>query len=313
MSDNRSISTGKGVGIPLSKLLSGEVPDRERLLTGVSELDRQTGGLPERGLVVMAGRPMMGHSQFALAVARNMAMLFRTPVGYVTSECSEAELAQKMMTGIRQVAPWRMELNGTMVPLENVVYEMQPPLFFKSFRGIGTSLENYCKMLVEKRGVKVIFFDTVDAMLNYGRDFYGPGKRLSDLAMKLGVCIVAVAQLGRAVELRGGCKRPMLSDLRLGLEMHAEMTMLMYRAECYGIEMSEQGRTAGIMDVEVLGKEARIDLRVACETLESEHQLFLKRLPVCYPEGAGPWGSNDLCYEALERNPYRACLEGLVL
>lgn len=328
MSDNRSILTGKAVGMPLGRLLQGEAlgEGRGSLLTGVYDVDHGFGGLPEKGLAVIAGRPMMGKSMFAQMLARNMALVFRTPVGYISSGCSETELAGKMMAGIEEVYPCRMEMDGENVPLMNVVHEMQPPLYIQSYRDIKANLEEYCKMMVEKRGVKVIFLDTVDDMMHPSRDFYAPGRKLKSLAMRLGICIVAVAQLGRAVELRGGSKKPIMSDLRLGLELDAEMLMLLYRPECYGIDMDERGSTKGKLEVDVIGKGRSVDVNVMCRFSEKHQMMYFQRdqyalLKTEWPAAVDPL-KDEMALSAdfygfysgvLEGNPYGELLKCLLV
>lgn len=245
---NRAITTEEPCGVPLDSLIDGSsrCAPVEKHPTALVSLDAACGGLPAQGLVVLAGRPDMGHRDLALVLARNLAVAFNVPAAYVSTTQSEADLAQKMLMMTEADLGTHIGVNGELHTVASLLAAKHPPLCFMSAHtGSARRLEEICRTLVERRGSRVIFLDSPEDMVSSGRyhDFYDLGRLLRGLASQLGICIVAVTHLSRAVEYRGGCKVPMLSDLRSGLEIHADLIMLMYRAAYYGIMEDEYGPT----------------------------------------------------------------------
>lgn len=246
--DNRSITTEDPCGIPFDRLISdkNDTITTEKLMTGFPELDYACGGFPAEGLVVIAGRPVMGHKELAMTIARNMSMVFGTPTAYVSMDHNERALAQRIMRSISVEVGSKIELDGESYSTAGLVGAKHPPLYLMSITRFSCkNIEGLCQKLVEKRGVHTIFLDAPEDMCQQSNthDFYELGKNLKNIALRLGICIVAVSHLSRAVETRGGAKIPQLSDLRCGLELHANKVLLLYRPAYYGITEDENGPT----------------------------------------------------------------------
>lgn len=246
--NNRSITTEDPCGIPFDQLISDKNIDdsTEKLLTGVPEMDYTCGGFHAEGLVVIAGRPVMGHKMLALTIARNMSMVFGIPTAYVSMDYNEKTLAQRIMQSISVEVGTKIELDGKSYSTANLIGGKHPPLYLLSMTRFSCkSIEDLCQKMVEKRGVRTIFLDTPEDMCQLSKtyDFYELGKKLKSIALRLGICIVAVSHLSRALETRGGAKIPMLSDLSCGFELHANRVLLLYRPSYYGIVEDEDGPT----------------------------------------------------------------------
>lgn len=252
--DNRAVTTKEPCGVAFEQLISthSECDRTERLPTGFVDLDVVMGGLPADGLTVIAARPVMGHRELAQAMARNMALVFGIPTAYVSSVLSERDLAQRVLQTIVKEVGSKVEIDGVQHSTASLIVAKHPPLYFESANLYSTKrIEDLCLRLVETRGVRVIFLDSPEDLFPRGKmyDFYGLGKLLKSLALRLGVCIVAVTHVSRAAESRGGIKVPMLCDMRSGLELHADLVMFVYRAAYYGIKEDEMGPTKNLMQV----------------------------------------------------------------
>jgi replicative DNA helicase len=240
-----------------------ELSTRQDGLTGVPTgfvaLDRLTNGWQSSDLIIMAARPGMGKTAFTLALARNAAVDFNFPVAFFSLEMSalqlvnriiamETEISQdKIRSGKLQDFEWQ-QMHSAVERLSEV------PIFIDDTPGIGIfELRAKCRRLKMQHDIKLIMIDYLQLMTGGGDQKGGNreqeisqiSRSLKGLAKELNVPVIALSQLSRAVETRGGSKRPMLSDLRESgaIEQDADIVSFIYRPEYYDILEDEQGNS----------------------------------------------------------------------
>ncbi|MDL2315259.1 replicative DNA helicase [Bacteroidales bacterium OttesenSCG-928-C19] len=233
--------------------------------TGFTELDRHTAGFHKGTLIILAARPAMGKTAFALSIARNMAVQFNKPVAFFSLEMTALELVMRLIsseTGISadrlkkgdELIEWeREQLNSKIAPLSNapIYIDDTPQLTIFELRA-------KCRRLKQKYDIQMLFIDYLQLM-HVGGDNKGNreqeistiSRQLKALSKELGIPVLALSQLSRAVETRGGSKKPMLSDLRESgaIEQDADIVMFIYRPEYYGIDQDDKGSTLGMADI----------------------------------------------------------------
>lgn len=231
-----------------------EIKNKEDGLSGVpsgfSELDRVTSGWQKSDLVILAARPGMGKTAFVLSMARNTAVKFNMPVAVFSLEMSSVQLvnrliasesgipAQKLRKGNLEDHEW-IQLNQQITQLS------EAPLFIDDTPALTIfELRAKCRRLVKNHGVQLVVIDYLQLMHagssnksgNREQEISTISRSLKSIAKELNVPMIALSQLSRAVETRGGDKRPMLSDLRESgaIEQDADIVCFIYRPEYYG-------------------------------------------------------------------------------
>jgi replicative DNA helicase len=233
--------------------------------SGFGLLDQMTSGFHPSDLVIIAARPAMGKTAFTLTMARNAAVRFGVPVAFFSLEmdasqlvqrllCSEAEVdAQKVRTGRLERYEWEQLTNKIGALSKAPLYiDDTPALSIMDLRAKGRRLK-------AEKNIGMIIIDYLQLMTgnvkssgNREQEIAGISRSLKELAKELGIPIIALSQLSRAVETRGGDKKPMLSDLRESgsIEQDADMVMFLYRPEYYGLTTYEDGSsTANVCEV----------------------------------------------------------------
>jgi replicative DNA helicase len=233
--------------------------------SGIAELDQITAGWQRTDLVIVAARPAMGKTAFTLSVARNAALRFNQPVAFFSLEmaavqltqrliCSEAELdAQKVRTGQLADYEWKQLIT-------RIGALSKTPLFIDDTPALTVwDLRAKCRRLKAEKGIGMVIIDYLQLMTgqaskggNREQEIAGISRALKELAKELDVVVIALSQLSRAVESRGGDKRPVLSDLRESgsIEQDADMVMFLYRPEYYGFETDDDGNsTEGLAEI----------------------------------------------------------------
>ena len=234
--------------------------------SGFMELDKMTAGWQKTDLVIIAARPAMGKTALTLTLARHAAMRFNEPVAFFSLEmaavqltqrmiCSEAELdAQKVRTGRLEEHEWKQLLHriGTL---------NKAPIFIDDTPALSIfDLRAKCRRLKAEKGIGLVVIDYLQLMsgsssnknANREQEIAGISRALKEIAKELDVCVIALSQLSRAVESRGGDRRPVLSDLRESgsIEQDADMVMFLYRPEYYGFETDDEGNsTLGLAEL----------------------------------------------------------------
>ncbi len=221
--------------------------------TGFNNIDNFTNGWQKTDLIIVAGRPAMGKSVCALAFALNPALRDNIATAVFSLEMSNDQLvgrAQSSLSGINSSRIIKKQLSVDEVRLvESRCHELDTaPIYIDDTPSLSLiELKGKARKLVRDKKVRLIVIDylqlmTVDAGKgNREQEVSMISKGLKALAKELDIPIIALSQLSRAVESRGGDKKPMLSDLRESgsIEQDADMVIFCYRPEYYGIETYE--------------------------------------------------------------------------
>ena len=244
------------------KLLE-EMKDKKDGLTGVptgfTDLDRLTSGWQPSDLIILAARPGMGKTAFVLALARNAAMDFNKGVAIFSLEMANTQLVQRLISLEAEIPGMKMR-SGKMEEYEwqqlhTVIERMSEiPIFIDDTPGINVfELRAKCRRLKMQHDIQLIIIDYLQLMTGAGgnkttnreQEISAISRALKGLAKELNVPVIALSQLSRAVETRGGSKRPMLSDLRESgaIEQDADIVSFIYRPEYYQIMEDESGQS----------------------------------------------------------------------
>jgi replicative DNA helicase len=231
-----------------------EISNKEGLSgipSGFDDLDKLTSGWQPSDLIIVAARPGMGKTALTLSMARNMAVEHKIPVAFFSLEMSSVQLitrlissetglsSEKLRTGNLEKHEWE-QLNVKVKSLE------QAPLFIDDTPSLSIfDLRAKARRLSSQHGIKLIVIDYLQLMTGGGNNKGGNreqeistiSRNLKALAKELNVPVIALSQLSRAVETRGGTKRPLLSDLRESgaIEQDADIVSFIYRPEYYDI------------------------------------------------------------------------------
>jgi replicative DNA helicase len=228
-----------------------ELYDKKEHITGVAsgftDLDALTSGFQRSDLVVIAGRPSMGKTALALNVAAHAAIEGGIPVAVFSLEmgkeqlvqrmlCSEARIdAHKLRTGYLADRHWSSLTTAAGLLSESQIYIDDTPAM------TVLEMRSKARRLKAEADVGLVIVDYLQLMRGLGRpenrqqEISEISRSLKALAKELEVPVLALSQLSRAVETRGGDKRPILSDLRESgaIEQDADVVAFIYRAEQY--------------------------------------------------------------------------------
>jgi len=229
------------------------------LTSGYEGLDKMTSGWQPSDLVIIAGRPAMGKTSFALSMAKNMAVDYKIPVAIFSLEMNNEQLTQRFISNICEVEGSKI-LSGQLAPdewerLDNNVRRLsEAPIYLDDTPGLSIfELRTKARRLVKEHDIKMIMIDYLQLMNATGMRFVGRqeevsmiSRSLKGLAKELNIPIVALSQLNRGLESREGLegKRPQLSDLRESgaIEQDADMVIFVHRPEYFRIYRDEHGR-----------------------------------------------------------------------
>ncbi len=227
--------------------------------TGYNKLDELTSGWQASDLVIIAGRPAMGKTSFALSMAKNIAADYKVPMAFFSLEMSNVQLVNRLISNVCEIQGSKI-LNGQLDNEEwsrldkRVNNLLGAPLYVDDTPGLSVfELRTKARRLVREHGVKIIMIDYLQLMNANGMRFSSRqeevstiSRSLKGLAKELDVPILALSQLNRGVENRDGRegKRPQLSDLRESgaIEQDADMVLFVHRPEYYHIYQDDNGR-----------------------------------------------------------------------
>lgn len=226
--------------------------------TGYTKLDDYTAGWQKSDLVIIAGRPAMGKTSFALSLAKNIAVDYNTPIAFFSLEMNNVQLVNRLISNVCEIEGKKI-LNGQLDDEEwkrldkNVRKLQTAPIYVDDTPGMSIfELRTKARRLVREKGVKVIMIDYLQLMNANGARFGSRqeevstiSRSLKGLAKELDIPVLALSQLNRTVEGREGIegKRPQLSDLRESgaIEQDADMVLFVHRPEYYRIFTDEKG------------------------------------------------------------------------
>ena len=240
-----------------------ELSGRKELITGMEtgfpRLDEMTSGLQKGELIVVAARPSMGKTAFCLNIAQHVALRRGGRVGIFSLEMSKEQLFQRMLcaegridshllrTGRLNKEGWnRLRIAVQSMGEATVWIDDSPGVGIMEMRGKAMRLK-------AEHGLDLLILDYLQLMRGRGRyesrqqEISDISRSLKELAKELSVPLVAVSQLSRAPEQRGGDRKPQLSDLRESgaIEQDADVVMFIYRSEVYG----ETEENRGLADI----------------------------------------------------------------
>lgn len=250
----RSTETAQSLVMQAKKKIQ-EISNKEGLSgipSGFEKLDELTSGWQPSDLIIVAARPGMGKTALTLSMARNIAVDQGIPVAFFSLEMSSVQLitrlissetglsSEKLRTGKLEQHEWE-QLNVKVKDLEKA------PLFIDDTPSLSIfDLRAKARRLASQHGIRMIVIDYLQLMTAGGSQKGGNreqeistiSRNLKALAKELNVPVIALSQLSRAVETRGGSKRPLLSDLRESgaIEQDADIVSFIYRPEYYKIE-----------------------------------------------------------------------------
>lgn len=226
--------------------------------TGYAKLDDYTSGWQRSDLVIIAGRPAMGKTSFALSLAKNIAVDYDTPIAFFSLEMNNVQLVNRLISNVCEIEGKKI-LNGQLDDEEwkrldkNVRKLQAAPIYIDDTPGMSIfELRTKARRLVREKGVQVIMIDYLQLMNANGARFGSRqeevstiSRSLKGLAKELDIPVLALSQLNRTVEGREGIdgKRPQLSDLRESgaIEQDADMVLFVHRPEYYRIFTDEKG------------------------------------------------------------------------
>jgi replicative DNA helicase len=228
---SRTIDSMSSLASKIIKQLE-ELKDREDGLTGVptgfTDLDRLTSGWQPSDLIILAARPGMGKTSFVLSLAKNSALDFKKPVAIFSLEMSSIQLAQRIVSMDAEISGHKMR-NGQLEDYEwqqlhsSIEKVSEASIFIDDTPGINVfELRAKCRRLKMQHDIQLVIIDYLQLMSggsdnqrgNREQEVSAISRALKGLAKELNVPVIALSQLSRAVEIRGGSKRPQLSDLR---------------------------------------------------------------------------------------------------
>jgi replicative DNA helicase len=224
--------------------------------SGFDELDRITSGWQPSDLIILAARPGMGKTAFALSLARNAA-LSKKPVAVFSLEMSKMQLVQRLIAMEAEINSKKIR-NGQLDDYEwkklheAVERMMDIEIYIDDTPAINIfELRAKCRRMKQNHNIQMVVIDYLQLMSsapnqnrgNREQEISSISRALKSMAKELNVPVIALSQLSRAVETRGGDKRPQLSDLRESgaIEQDADIVMFVYRADYYGTEDEFEG------------------------------------------------------------------------
>ncbi len=217
------------------------------LSTGFIDLDKYTAGLHPSDLVIVAGRPSMGKTSFALNIAQHVGLEEKKPVAIFSLEMSKELLVQRILCSEAQVDAQKVRRGFTsakdierLTNAAGLLSEAQ--IFIDDTPAITTlDIRARARRLKAEYDLELIVVDYLqlarasERSENRQQEISAISRMMKALAKELSVPVIALSQLSRAVESRGGDKRPMLSDLRESgaIEQDADLVLFLYRPEFY--------------------------------------------------------------------------------
>jgi len=250
--------------------------------SGFIDFDSKTSGLQESDLIVIAGRPSMGKSAFALGIAEYAGVIEKIPLAFFSLEMSKEQLVQRMLcahakvdahkvrTGYLSPSDWpRLTAAAGKLSEASIFIDDSPAISVMELRAKARRLKAH-------QDIKLIILDYMQLMRGSGheenrqQEISDISRSLKSLARELDVPIVAISQLSRAVEARTD-HRPQLSDLRESgaIEQDADLVMLLLREEYYTPSEENKGLAEVIIAKQRNGPTGNIKL-----TFISEYARF---------------------------------------
>ncbi len=233
--------------------------------SGFTALDRITSGWQPSDLVIIAARPAMGKTSYVLSLARNAAIDFKTPVAFFSLEMSSIQLVTRLISAESEISAEKLRSgnlrNDEIQQIQSKITELsEAPIFIDDTPALSIfELRAKARRLKSQHDIKLLIIDYLQLMTGGGdkngnreQEISLISRSLKSIAKELNIPVLALSQLSRAVETRGGDKRPQLSDLRESgsIEQDADMVQFIHRPEYYNLTEDENGNsTQGIANI----------------------------------------------------------------
>ena len=235
--------------------------------SGFTELDRITSGWQNTELTIIAARPAMGKTAFVVSAMRNAAVEWNIPVAMFSLEMSATQLMLRLISAEAEIDSNKLRKgkleNHEWVQLHQKIKNLSnAPIYIDDTPALSIlEMRAKCRRLKAQFDIGLVIIDYLQLMTadsgggskgNREQEIASISRAMKNLAKEINVPVIALSQLSRAVETRGGDKRPQLSDLRESgsIEQDADMVMFLYRPEYYKITQDEQGNsTEGVGEV----------------------------------------------------------------
>ena len=242
--------------------------------TGFADLDYKTAGLHNSDLILVAARPAMGKSAFALNIASNAAINAKVPVAIFNLEMSKSQLVNRMLcseamvdsnkirTGKIEEDDW-VKLATALGPLS------EAPIYIDDTAGISVAeIRAKCRKLKLEKNIGLVVIDYLQLIQGSGKRNASREQEISEisrslkiLAKELDIPVIALSQLSRAAEQRAD-HRPMLSDLRESgaIEQDADIVMFLYRDDYYNPDTEKKNIAEVILAKHRAGSTGTVEL-----------------------------------------------------
>jgi len=280
----RNRTTHRGF-VPLSKIVPNTWDTLEHLHerktdvvgvpSGFSKLDLMTTGFQDGDFILIAARPSVGKTALALNIARNVAIDHNISVGFFSLEMSKQQLSQRLLASEANINAQLMR-SGRLSDLEweklsnKVEIINNAPIYIDDSASLGVlEIKARARRLKSEKDVGLIVVDYLQLMPGPNRsesrqqEITAISRSLKGLAKELQVPLIALSQLSRKVEERGGKKKPQLADLRDSgsLEQDADLVIFIYRPEYYKPDKEElRGLAEIIVGKQRNGPTGKIDM-----------------------------------------------------
>lgn len=244
------------------------------LATGFDDLDRLTAGLQPENLVILAARPAMGKSSFALNLAQYVTVSLSKPAIIFSLEMSKIEIVNRMLSAQAGIASDRIKTgrfdDRDWRRLSDALGVLnEAPLFIDDTPSISMlEIAAKCRRLKQKKGLELVVVDYLQLMQSHRKNVDNRQQEVAEisrglkmLAKDLGVPVIALSQLSRQPESRVD-KRPMLADLRESgsIEQDADIVAFIYRDEIYDDQSPDKGTAELIVAKHRNGQTATVRL-----------------------------------------------------
>lgn len=234
--------------------------------TGFTALDDITLGWQPSDLIIIAARPSMGKTAFVLSLARNVTVDYNIPVAFFSLEMSSVQLMTRLVVAETGFTGTLIR-SGKLTPEQwkHLEVKVKPlgtaPLYIDDTPALSVfEFRSKVRRLYSTSGIKLIIIDYLQLMTAGGHGDKGNreqevafiSRTLKAIAKELDIPVIALSQLNRTTESRGGSKRPQLSDLRESgaIEQDADIVAFIHRPEYYGFDTTDDGQpTAGLAEI----------------------------------------------------------------
>jgi len=212
--------------------------------TGIKDLDDTLAGMQDSNLIILAARPGLGKTAFALGIAQYVAVKEKIPVGFFSLEMSKEELVDRLLIAQADIDAWKLKTGRLdeedFTQLSEAMGELaEAPLFIDDTPALTVlEMRTKARRLMAEHGLRFLVVDYLQLMRsvrlleNRVQEVSEISMGLKNLARELRVPVLAVSQLSREVEKRGR-KRPQLADLRESgsIEQDADVVMFLWRED----------------------------------------------------------------------------------